>query len=217
MLVSHTTQVGATNCGWCPVLGRAFLGDFDGPANLTCPSSASQGVWTWHSSDCACTANFTTCEQVALRAPPCPVPLSVRVARAGGAHRTPRGNAHRWAQRPVVGARPCPVWWRARSDAPTLARPMAPSASTAPPTRTVASGCSTRRTAFARKPVPRRASPCGRARVQPPAHLRPNRRHQLRLLPVAAELGQRDAGPCDAGACDAAPCVMMRQWVRASV
>eukprot|EP00759_Apiculatamorpha_spiralis_P037300 PhF_6_TR37196/c0_g1_i1/m.54811 len=58
------TNISGTDCGWCPSLGKAYLGSSNGPGvNLTCPATQEAGSWTWNLNDCKCVA-ATTCSNI---------------------------------------------------------------------------------------------------------------------------------------------------------
>jgi hypothetical protein len=55
LTATNCSAIAGTDCGWCPSLGKAFLGNGNGPVSgITCPAEASSGSWTWHTADCAC-------------------------------------------------------------------------------------------------------------------------------------------------------------------
>ena len=47
-------ELKGTDCGWCPTLNKAFLGNFDDPFDgIVCPMG-EEGQWTYYTSDCVC-------------------------------------------------------------------------------------------------------------------------------------------------------------------
>jgi hypothetical protein len=69
---ANCSAIAGTDCGWCPSLGKAFLGNGNGPVSgIKCPATLAQGQWTWSTADCSAWAATTCTECVAGACPDC--------------------------------------------------------------------------------------------------------------------------------------------------
>ena len=58
-------EIKNTNCGWCPSLNKAFIGDVKGPKgkNIVCPQSKNGDQWIKNYFDCKC-LSAGSCEDI---------------------------------------------------------------------------------------------------------------------------------------------------------